>query len=302
MRFLAVLLVLLAAACNPAESLPMSQTATPTLMTWDDLTTRPRPAPTHEVRLGERPWEVAEAWIPEGDGPHPTVIMVHGGCWQKAIADRTLMHWAAEDLRRRGLGVWNIEYRGVDEAGGGYPGTFLDVAAAADALRTHGPRLGLNTERLAAFGHSAGGHLALWLAGRHRLPRESSLWQADPIAIGFVVNSGGLADLEVSAPVTAPSCLAAVLDRLTGAPRSDPFSDTSPVSLLPMGAFQLSVNTPFDRIAPPLLGQAYTARAAAAGDPQGYLEPVSGGHVELIAPGSEPFEAQAIELERFFGR
>jgi acetyl esterase/lipase len=270
-------------------------------MAWADLTSRPRPTPTHTVILGAQSWQAVEAWIPDGPGPHPSVIMVHGGCWQKAIADRTLMHWAAEALRQRGLGVWNIEYRGVDEEGGGYPGTYLDAAAAADALREHGPRLGLRTERIAAFGHSAGGHLALWLAGRHRLPTDSPLWQANPVRIEYVVNSGGLADLEASAPVTAPSCLAAVLDRLIGAPRPDPFADTSPVSRLPIGAFQLSVNTPRDRIAPPLLGEAYTARAAAAGDEAAYLEPGSGGHVELVSPGTEAFEAQAEALARFAG-
>ena len=44
------------------------------------------------------------------------------------------MNWLAEDLRRRGIAVWNIDYRGVDRPGGGYPGTFQDVAAAADAF------------------------------------------------------------------------------------------------------------------------------------------------------------------------
>ncbi len=271
----------------------------PALMTWVDLTSRPRPAPSHEVRLGERPWQVAEAWIPNSPGPHPTVIMVHGGCWQKAIADRTLMHWAAEDLRRRGLAVWNIEYRGVDEPGGGYPGTFLDAAAAADALRVHGPSLGLQTARVAAFGHSAGGHLALWLAARHRLPAASPLWRADPLRMDFVVNSGGLADLEASAPITEPSCLAEIMDRLVGAPRDSPFADTSPAELLPIAAFQLIVNTPNDLIAPPILGRAYAARAAAAGDPQSYLQPEAGGHVDLIAPGSVAWEAQAQALACF---
>jgi acetyl esterase/lipase len=227
--------------------------------------------------------------------------MVHGGCWQKTIADRTLMHWAAEALRLRGLAVWNIEYRGVDEAGGGYPGTFQDVAAAADALRVHGPGLGIRTDRIAAFGHSAGGHLALWLAARHRLPRSSPLWRPDPLPLAFVVNSGGLADLEASAPVTAPSCLASVLDQLVGAPREAPFADTSPAELLPFGAFQLVVNTPADRIAPPFLGEAYAARAAAAGDPQRYLEPPFGGHVELVAPGTVAFEMQADALIEFAG-
>src|SRR5688500_17760395 len=154
------------------------------LMAWPDLLERPRPAPTATLHYGEDPLQVADLWLPEGDGPHPTVLMVHGGCWQSDIADRSIMNWIADDLRRRGLAVWNIDYRGVDRAGGGYPGTFLDAAAAADALRDHASRYRLDLNRLVAAGHSAGGHLALWLAARPRLPHDSPLRTGDPIAIG----------------------------------------------------------------------------------------------------------------------
>ena len=105
------------------------------------------------------------------------------------------MDWAAEDLRRRGFAVWNIDYRGVDRPGGGYPGTFLDVAAAADALAGHARELHLDTRRVVAVGHSAGGHLALWLAGRRHLPRSSPLTDAT-IRFAGVVSLGGLPDLE----------------------------------------------------------------------------------------------------------
>jgi acetyl esterase/lipase len=110
--------------------------------------------------------QVVDLWLPAGKGPHPTVLMVHGGCWQTEIADRRIMNWIAEDLRRRGVAVWNIDYRGVDREGGGYPGTYLDAAAATDALRGHAPLHNLDISRLVAVGHSAGGHLALWLAAR----------------------------------------------------------------------------------------------------------------------------------------
>src|SRR6185295_10962523 len=98
---------------------------------------------------------------------------VHGGCWQTELGDRRIMNWIADDLRKRGIAVWNIDYRGVDRAGGGYPGTFQDAAAAADALRGAAPKYRLDISRLVAVGHSAGGHLALWLAGRPRLPAAS---------------------------------------------------------------------------------------------------------------------------------
>jgi acetyl esterase/lipase len=234
-----------------------------------------------------------DVWLPEGAGPHPCVVMVHGGCWQKAIADRTLMNYAAEDLRGRGLAVWNIEYRGVDEAGGGYPGTFLDAARAADALLTHGPALGLRTDRVAAFGHSAGGHLALWLAARSRLAPSSALYTPQPLRLVGVVNSGGLADLAASKLITAADCLADIYDVLIGEPRPEALADTSPAEMLPLGVRQISVNGARDRIAPPALGEGYSAKARTAGDDAAFVCVPEAGHVELIAPGTDAFETQA---------
>src|SRR6218665_380273 len=84
------------------------------LMTWPDLLERPRPAPTATVTYGADPLQVVDVWVPEGSGPHPVALMVHGGCWQTEIADRTIMNWIAGDLRRRGIAVWHIDYPRVD--------------------------------------------------------------------------------------------------------------------------------------------------------------------------------------------
>src|SRR3546814_15489955 len=83
--------------------------------------------------------------------------MVHGGCWTTEVADRTIMNWIADDLRKRGIAVWNIDYRGVDRPGGGYPGTFLDAAAAAHALAANARRSHRDTPPPLATGPSPGG-------------------------------------------------------------------------------------------------------------------------------------------------
>lgn len=270
------------------------------LMTWDDLLSRPRPNPTHTIQWGPGATDVADLWLPEGAGPHPVVLMIHGGCWQKSIADRTLMNYAAEELRVNGLAVWNIEYRGVDEDGGGYPGTFLDVAHAADALRDQAATYNLKTDKIAAFGHSAGGHLSLWLAGRRNLPASSPLRMNNPLKITGVLNSGGLADLKASAPVTQPECLSRIMPKLTGAvssTRSNVFSDTSPVELLPLGARQVSVNGHRDLIAPQVLGEGYTRKARTAGDNAEVIVVLNTGHVELITPGTEAFNTEMANLK-----
>ena len=280
-------------ALRPADAPPM---------VWADLTSRPRPSPTVEsTRLEEDGTEAlrGDLWMPDGPGPFPVVLMIHGGCWQKAIADHALMDWAAADLARRGYAVWNVEYRGVDEAP--YPAIFADIREAADYLALLGEQLSrLDTDRTVALGHSAGGHLALWLAGSAQLPggHPGSTGEVPPLR--GVVSTGGLQDLEAAEPITLPSCLADIKDALTGPAtpeRPDPYADTSPARLLPLGVPQVAIHADRDRIAPVALGEAWVARAQAAGD-EARLVTVPGGHVELIAPGTHAWEATVAEIER----
>ena len=274
------------------------------LMSWEDLLGRDRVAPTHAIQWGPGATDVADLWLPDGEGLHPVVLMVHGGCWQKSIADRTLMNWAAEDLRRQGLAVWNIEYRGVDEEGGGYPGTFMDVAHAADALRDQAAAYNLDLNRVAAFGHSAGGHLALWIAARHKLPANSPMRMDNPLKLVGVVNSGGLADLKASRGVTQRSCLSDIYDQLVGdisSTRAEVLSDTSPAEMLPLKVRQISVNGLDDGIAPPMLGESYTRRARAAGDDADVIVVLNTGHVELVSPGTEVWDIETAALKDMLG-
>ena len=258
------------------------------VMTWDDLLSRPRPAPDATVSYGADSLQKIDGWLPKGAGPFPTVLMVHGGCWTSAIADRHIMDWAAADLRHRGYAVWNIDYRGVDRAGGGYPGTFLDAAAAADALARHAVQFHLDTGRIVALGHSAGGHLALWLAGRPHIPASSPLHAAHPLRIDHVISLGGLPDLEATAAAPDNGCGTAVVAQLVGAPasRADIYADTSVPRLLPLGVPQDLVDGREDRIIPYRLATGYVAKAKAAGDAVTLHTVADTGHVELISPGS----------------
>ncbi|MGP7795199.1 alpha/beta hydrolase [Sphingomonas sp. CLY1604] len=253
-----------------------------TRLAWPDLTGRPRPMADATFAYGDAPLQRVDLWCPAGAGPHPVVVMVHGGCWQSDIADRRLMDWVAADLRDHGIAVWNIDYRGVDRTGGGYPGTFCDVAAAADALRLHGA--GLDLTRIVAVGHSAGGHLALWLAARPRLPVDSPLRADDPLPIAHVVSLGGLPDLEAVAASPDNGCGTEVIARLVDPGRADPFADTSVPRLSPLGVPQDLVNGREDRIVPYRFATDHVARATAAGDAARLHTVADTGHVELIAP------------------
>ena len=290
------LLAALAACAVTTNGEPEGNTPS-ALMTWPDLLERPRPGPSSTISYGGNPLQIVDLWLPGGRGPHPTVLMVHGGCWQTQIADRTIMNWIADDLRRRGIAVWNVDYRGVDR-GGGYPGTFRDVAAAADALREHGPLHNLDLSRLVATGHSAGGHLALWLAARPRLPQDSPLRRANPIPINAVVSLGGLPDLEEAARPPGSGCGTEIIARISGGR----FAETSVPRLAPLGVPQVLINGRQDRIIPTAYAEGYAAPMRAAGDDVRVRMIERTGHVELIAPESAAWSAAVEEIERALGR
>jgi acetyl esterase/lipase len=316
LRALALAPALALAACSVDSPTPApAPSATPAaLMKWPDLLERPRPEPSASIEYGDQQMQRVDLWLPTGKGPHPTVLMVHGGCWQTDIADRRIMNWIADDLRRRGIAVWNIDYRGVDREGGGYPGTFADAARAADALRMHAPRYNLDLDPLVATGHSAGGHLALWLAARRSpkagasnplIPRGSPLLSADPLKIDTVVSLGGLPDLELAATPPGSGCGTEVIEKLVGPPTlgsRNVYADTSVPRLAPLGVKQVLINGLQDRIIPTAYATDYERRMRAAGDKVEVRFIDDTGHVELIAPETQAWAATVEEIERALGR
>lgn len=281
----------------------------PNTMRWPDLLERPRPSGSITIPYGTDPLQVGDLWLPTNSASltqtFPVVLMVHGGCWQTDIADRSIMDWIAADLAGQGIAVWNIDYRGVDRPGGGYPGTFADVAAAADHLRTIAPQHRLDTSRIVAFGHSAGGHLALWLAGRPRLTATSVLAGGDPLPIASVIASGALPDIEAALALENNGCTTSAMPALTGTAtpaRPDPFADTSIPNLLPLGVRQIFVNASADTIAPPSLATNYAAKADAVGEEIDIVTIAGEGHVELIAPGTRAWAAEVAAIKAELAR
>lgn len=273
-------------------------------MNWPDLLDRPRPHASAQISYGMDPLQHVDLWLPAGPGPYPVVLMVHGGCWQTDIAEADIMNYIADDLRSHGIAVWNIEYRGIDRPGGGYPGTFQDVAKAADLLATAGAKYRLKTDRIVAIGHSAGGHLALWLAARSRVPATSALHSPHPLPLATVISIGGLPDLEAAQIAPGDTCGAFSARAMAGKPgkdRPNVYRDTSPAAMMPFPGQQILVNATRDGIAPPAFADAYAAKARAAGGQVRRIVIPDEGHVELIAPGSAAWAAERAEIERALG-
>ena len=258
------------------------------IMTWDDLLSRPKPAPDATVAYGADALQLADIWKPAGAGPHPAVVMIHGGCWQTEIAERDIMNWIADDLRSAGVGVWNIEYRGVDR-GGGYPGTFLDVGAAADMFAAKRSDYGFQTDApVVVIGHSAGGHLALWLARRAGLAKGDALRGPEPLKVDLAISQGGLPDLRAQMMLPDHGCGTEAATKMAGAD----FARTSPPEMPKGRAREVQFNNDLDSIAPPSFGAAYGAKmVVTAGE----------GHAELIAPETKSWGKQRAVILKAFG-
>ena len=214
---------------------------------------------------GAAPQQFGELRLPEGTGPHPVVVFLHGGFW-RARYDLAYARPLCDMLTAQGFATWNLEYRRVGQLGGGWPGTLHDVAAGIDHVRTLAMQHPLDLAQVIAMGHSAGGHLALWAAARHRLPVGNELATSDPLPIFAAVSLAGVTDLRLGAQLRLGN--GAVQDFLGGEPEDVPerYDAASPRVLLPLGVRQVLVNGADDDIVPSILSTTYHAAAVALGD------------------------------------
>lgn len=274
-------------------------------MTLHDYLALSGPAPDLHVAYGAAPSQFAELFLPPGAGtqPSPVVVLIHGGCWTVEFGGITQMRNMAGDLAAQGIAVWNVEYRRVDEPGGGYPGTYQDVAQALERLRAVAPEHRLDLARLVLVGHSAGGHLAQWGASRARLPAASPLYTADPLKVTQVISLGGLADLRHEEALIKRSCDRdrAQLAGLSSAARPDVFADTSPAEMLPGGFRTVLVHGEFDTVSPPRVGRDYARRAAAAGDRADVVLLPGGSHYDEVSAASPSWRIVAGEIRKALG-
>jgi|GEM_PF-2679118 len=201
------------------------------------------PPPSHRIYYGSVLLQFGDLRLPRGRGPFPVAVVIHGGGWQSSV-NLHYMASIAASLTCAGIATWNIEYRRVG-SGGEWPGLFRDVAAATDFLRELALRYPLDVSQgVVAIGHSAGGHLALWLAMRHLLSSESDLFTPDPMPIRGAVSLDGVPDLFGLAH-DYPTSYAVTFQTLFGSDGAPPevvdqrMMDADPASHLPLGVRQL---------------------------------------------------------------
>ncbi|RYF91824.1 MAG: alpha/beta hydrolase [Caulobacteraceae bacterium] len=271
---------------RPARD-PTTVADTAPLLSFSALLARPRQKADQRIAYGADPLQFGELWLAKAQAGKslPVVVLIHGGCWQAELPGLELMDYLAADLRDRGYAVWNLEYRRIGHAGGGYPGTFQDVARGVDHLRAFSRERDLDLGHVVFIGHSAGGHLASWAAARTRLPATSPLRIGIPVRPSGVISLAGINDLEdyrANGPDACggPQTIDALVDaKRTGA---DLYADTSLARLGAGAPKPLIVSGARDPIVPPAFGARYAAKLGRGGEAM--VTP--GGHFELISPES----------------
>lgn len=265
------------------SGMPKNRASELQVLTTKDVLEFPVPPADHRIPYGPELLQFGDIRMPEGEGPFPVAIVVHGGCW---LAEYNLDHIASfcANLTESGVATWSLEYRRVGDEGGGWPGTFEDVAKGADYLRALAKEYALDLDRVVAVGHSAGGHLVHWLAARDRLPDNSPGYARNPLQLSGVVSLAGISDLE--AAFEKKVCGESVRRLLGGSPTDVPsrYRQASPIRLLPLGVPHRLVHCGRDPIVPIEMSKDYVAAGRKKGDQVEFIVCPEGGHFEPIAP------------------
>jgi len=238
------------------------------------------------VFYGDAPQQFGVMKLPDGEGPFPVIVFIHGGFWKNAY-DLTLAVPQADDARQRGFATWNVEYRRLGDEGGGYPGTLQDISAAINMLaRIDAP---LNLDQVTVVGHSAGGHLALWAGQRNRLSKNYN----PTVTPMLVVGQAPVTDFDGSLGLGN----GAVVAFMGGTPQQlpDAYAAADPMRLLPIEVPQMIVQGGFDTTVPANQSARYRD---AAGDQLVYIEYEYADHFSVISAQSQSWLDVLSEIDR----
>jgi acetyl esterase/lipase len=267
------------------------------LMTPHDYIALPEALPDERISYGPEETQFGDLFLPrrqQSKDPVPVVILAHGGCWRDRFGLAPLGQLARR-MSDLGAAVWSVEFRRLG-GGGGWPTTFTDIAAGADFLRTLANSHSLDLSRVIAAGHSAGGHLALWLAARHTLAPTAELFSPAPLPIQSVISLAGIPDLEMAQ--SEGICAGAPGELMGGEAHAFAarYREGSPHRCLPLGVPHVHIVGEQDTLVP----AAYVTRFVdfASGQHEDvtlHIVP-NAGHFEIVNAQSFAFETVAAAL------
>ncbi|MHA7240666.1 alpha/beta hydrolase [Arthrobacter sp. TMS1-12-1] len=254
-------------------------------------------AAPQRFRYGDDPSQFADLYLPAGGtAVRGVVVIIHGGYWRSTYGAE-LGEPLAQDLVVRGYACWNLEYRRAGN-GGGWPATFDDVAAGIDHLAVAAGEHGLDLRSTTALGHSAGGHLAVWAAGRSALPAGAPGAGTPAVPLAAVVSQAGVLDLAAARTLGLSDHAVENLLGDSGDPERYALAD--PTTAVPLAVPVYAVHGTEDATVPISQSEAYVAAATAAGA-TAELVRVPGDHFAVITPGSAAWEAVLDRLGKATG-
>ena len=239
--------------------------------------------PPQHHHYGTHPRQVADLHEPPQPGPHPVAVVLHGGYWQPPYT-KLIMRPLCLDLVRLGFAAYNVEYRRLGRDGGGWPMTFDDVATAIDHLARLGDR-NLDLQRVTLVGHSAGGQLALWAAGRPEL-HDGAPGANPSVAARNVLALAAVTDL-VRAGTPAKLLLGGGVEEVP-----ERFAQADPMRRIPLAVPVGLVHAHGDETVSIARSREYADVALAAGADVTLIE-TAGGHRDPIDPGTAAWRAAA---------
>lgn len=262
------------------------------------LSAVPPPA-DHRIYYGPGEFQFGDLRLPSGAAKAsvPLVVFVHGGWWQSAY-DLTYAGHLCAALKAAGVASWSLEYRRVGNSGGGWPGTFQDVASGFDYAATLARSYPIDLERVIAMGHSAGGHLAFWLAGRHHVPETSAIYQPRPrVALHGIIALAGAVGLRLICDLSGYFSFAhdkqEVYSLMGGSP--DEFEDRyragDPAELLPFGVPQVLMQGSDDDQIPPKLPMRWAELGRSQGENVTVTILPGADHFDVVDPQSKAWPA-----------
>lgn len=259
-----------------------------------EVLSRPAPPADHRIAYGKLPQQFGDLRVPAvAKGRRaPLLVFFHGGWWMNEF-DLTYAGHICEALKLAGVATWSVEYRRIGDPGGAWPGTMQDAAAGYDFVAELAKSYPLELSRVVCAGHSAGGHLAFWMAGRRHIPEGSVLHLPQPaVPVHAAVALAGAVDLhlilQLGGPVAFSEGPVAVRELMGGTPQQYPdrYRAADPGMLLPLNLPQTLVQGTKDTQIPPQVPQRWAEKARRQGDHVSLQILDGADHFDIVDPKS----------------